>query len=189
MIDRGRPRDWLFVAAVLIGVWALISPTFPAGGSRGYDPSTLARDERLAELERSHTVIPFQLLASFPYVSMYTAEVRQSATRPPIPARVRDLSGRRVAIDGFMLPLDIGSDGINQFLLNASYDMCQFGAPVVLNQQVEVTMTEGRRTAFTHLPLRVYGVLDVGEVFEDGKLRSLYRLQAEAVGPPRFGHY
>jgi hypothetical protein len=189
MTGRALSRDWLYVVAAFVGICAWLWAVRPARDSYGYDPSTIARGDRLAELARTHSPTSFQLLSSFPYVSIASPATRQSAIRPPIPPQVLALRGRQVAIDGFMLPLDITSDGVRTFLLNASYDMCQYGAPMVINQQVEVAMSEGRRTAYTHFPLRVYGTLDVGEVFQRGELVSLYRMRAEAVGPPGLGYY
>jgi hypothetical protein len=189
MTPGARSRDWLYLALVFVGICVWLWAARPARDNRGYDASTIARGEQLEELGRTHTLTSFRLLSSFPYVSVTSPAIRQYALRPQIPAQVLALNGRRVALDGFMLPLDITSEGVRTFLLNASYDMCQYGAPVVINQQVEVTMTRGRRTAYTHSAMRVFGTLEVGEAFSRGELVSLYRLQAEAVGPPGLGYY
>jgi hypothetical protein len=105
-----------------------------------------------------------------------------------VPDEIRRLSGRKVAVDGFMMPLDFVGGAVTRFVLNASYDMCLFGAPSSATERIDVEMARGRTVPFTHRPLRVYGVLDVGAQWEAGRVTSLYRLQAHAVGEPGLGY-
>ena len=80
-----------------------------------------------------------------------------------------------------MLPLDLDQNGVSQFLLNGSFDMCYFGAPVKMNEWVLVTMKGGKKTPFTHLATLVYGTLSVGEEMKNGRVMSLYRMQADGA--------
>lgn len=105
------------------------------------------------------------------------------ANQPPniIPASVKALNGRKIAVRGFMLPLDLDQDGVSQFLLNGSFDMCYFGAPVRMNEWILVTMKDGKKTPFTHLATMVYGTVEVGEEVKNGRVLSLYRMHADAA--------
>jgi hypothetical protein len=98
-----------------------------------------------------------------------------------VPAAIKALNGRLVSIEGFMLPLDLNPDGVSQFMLNASIDMCYFGAPVRMNEWILVKMKGGRRAKFTHLALNVKGRLEVGEEMKNGRVASLYRLEADSA--------
>ncbi len=80
-----------------------------------------------------------------------------------------------------MLPLDFNGDGVSEFLLNASYDMCYFGAPTLPHQFVVVRMSGGRRTRFVHTPVAVYGTLRVHEERRNGRVVSLYQMDGEAI--------
>jgi hypothetical protein len=102
-----------------------------------------------------------------------------------LPASVKALDGKAVKIRGFILPLDITPDGVSEFILNGTIDMCYFGAPVALNEWILVTMKGGLRTPMTHLPVMVAGDLEVGELIEHGQVTSLYRMRADGVMPTK----
>jgi hypothetical protein len=59
--------------------------------------------------------------------------------------------------------------------------MCYFGAPVRMNEWILVRMKGGKRAKFTHLALNVKGKLEVGEEMKNGRVASLYRLEADAA--------
>jgi hypothetical protein len=134
--------------------------------------------------------VAFAELASFPYETPGlsgegTAEERPRAKPAPreIPRRILALSGARVAINGFMMPMDFDGGGVSEFLLNGNYDMCAFGAPSGLNEWVLARLTGGRRTRFVgHAPITVYGTLDVGERERNGRVESLYRMEVDFIG-------
>ncbi len=51
----------------------------------------------------------------------------------------------------------------------------------MMNQWVLVRVRDDQRVLFSHSPIRVYGQLEVGEEIRDGRVVSLYRMQAERV--------
>ena len=56
------------------------------------------------------------------------------------------------------------------------------GATPQPNHWIDVTLPEGERTAFYSLdPVAAYGRIEVGELFEDGFLISLFRMRADYV--------
>lgn len=123
---------------------------------------------------KGYTALSFANLSAFDY----TPGMPVSA----LPVDVRSADGRKVSIHGFMLPLEVTARGVTQFLLNDSFDMCQFGlgsgAP---NQWVEVVMSDGRRVPYTHRPITVVGTFSLGERRRNGRVLTLYRLAAERV--------
>ncbi len=181
------PRRWgeaAALTAVFVGalVWLLAADGAGGPGVPVVDGSTIVRSDRLDEFARTHHQLTFRTLSSFAYFETpQLAEVPTVSERETIPEEIRKLNGVRVSVDGYMLPLDFDKGGVGTFILNASYDMCQFGAPTVVTQRVDVTMTDNRRTAYTHMPIRVYGVLEVGEEYQSGRVISIYRMKADAV--------
>ncbi len=99
-----------------------------------------------------------------------------------IPEEIKNLSGKRVSIAGFMLPVDVDDEGnVREFALNGNYDMCFYGAPSQINQWIHVKMKDGVKAKFSHSPTTVSGTLEVGELVEDGQVVSLYRLTGDKV--------
>jgi len=125
--------------------------------------------------------VDFNTLSNYDYELPDPLDPSAKHPNNVIPATVKALNGKQVAIEGFMLPLDLTPAGVSQFLLNASIDMCYFGAPVRMNEWILVTMKDGKRASFTHLALTVKGRLEVGEVFRNGRVTSLYRLDADSA--------
>jgi hypothetical protein len=179
-------RRWVEpVALVLVFVGALVWLLGADGSSvpsAVFDRTTMVRTDQVDEFDRRHRQVTFMTLSSFEYFETpQLAGVPTSSARETIPEEIRKLNGTRVSVDGFMLPLDFDNGGVSQFILNASFDMCQFGAPTVVTQRVDVAMTNSRRTGYTHTPIRVYGLLEVGEEYQDGRVVSIYRMKADAV--------
>ena len=84
-----------------------------------------------------------------------------------------------------MMPLNANREGTTEFVLNGSYDMCGFGGPVMINQWAMIKFIGKGKVPYTHRPLTVFGTLEVGEEYKEGRLYSLYRLKADAVSTPK----
>jgi hypothetical protein len=125
--------------------------------------------------------VDFNKLSNYEYELPDPFDPTPRTLQNTIPDAVKALDGRQVSIEGFMLPLDLNPDGVSQFMLNASIDMCYFGAPVRMNEWILVKMKGGTRAKFTHLALNVKGRLDVGEEMKNGRVASLYRLEADSA--------
>jgi hypothetical protein len=130
---------------------------------------------------QTYQPVTFNALSSYEYELPDPFDPNPQPLRNTIPDPIRALDGRMVAIEGFMLPLDITPDGVSQFMLNGYLDMCYFGAPVRMNEWILVTMKGGRRARFTHLAITVRGRLEVGEEMRNGRVASLYRLVADTA--------
>jgi hypothetical protein len=131
---------------------------------------------RDGEVPTGYSKVGFEVLAGFDTGEDPYGLPPESVT---IPSRVKALDGERAFLKGFMLPLNGDDEGVTEFLLNAAQDMCFFGAPVRVNDFVHVKMASGTRAVFSHLPIAVWGRLTVAEVRRDGRVVSLYLLDAE----------
>jgi hypothetical protein len=167
---------------VIVVMWWLLGTGAPRRmDDAQVDRSTLVPEDRLDDWEANHRATSFSELASYLYIEpQRLAGIPTESAFSTIPPEIRALHGQRVYVDGFMMPLDYDG-GVRMFVLNASYDMCQFGAPSIPNQRIDVTMTKDRRTVYVHTPIRVFGTLEVGEEFDRGQLVSIYRMKADGI--------
>jgi hypothetical protein len=123
--------------------------------------------------------VGFNILSGYDWEMPDPLDPTAKAPSNVIPASIKALDGKPVFLKGFMLPLDLDADGVTKFMLNASIDMCYFGAPVRLNDWIMITMKPGKKAKFTHLPTGVWGRLEVGEEVRNGRTVSIYRMLAE----------
>ncbi len=93
-----------------------------------------------------------------------------------LPDWVQALDGRRVRIEGYMA---VGTpEGQETFEL--VWDSCGCGTSQP-HHFVEVTVPDGDSTRFDPELIGVEGRFSVGEVIEDGFVKSLFRLKAESI--------
>ncbi len=126
------------------------------------------------------------VLASFEYElpDPLTLKNPMAVPRPDVfPDKVKALNGRHVIAEGFMIPLDVTPNGASMFVLNPDVDVCMFGVPPRLTDWVLVTMPPGQRALVSHLPTIVKGRLSVGEEIRNGRVTSLYRIEADSAVP------
>jgi hypothetical protein len=103
-----------------------------------------------------------------------------------IPAKIKELNGKKVSIEGFMLPSEIEKGKIKSFILLKDIMGCCFGMVPMMNEWVFVKMAGDTTCEFTpDVPITVDGTLEVGEEIKDDTVMSLYRLIADKVHPPK----
>lgn len=177
------PRISLALTVLAVALALFILTSLPLGRAGEMDASTVVPPSRFAEMAQTFAPVSFSLLSGFFYGDPPGLSEAETGRRPdPIPPQVLALDGRQVAVAGFMLPLDYDGTGVSEFLLNASYDMCYFGAPTRPNDFIVVRMSGGRRTEFVHTPIVVFGTLTVREERSRDRVVSLYTMEAEGVG-------
>lgn len=125
----------------------------------------------------------FDKLGSYPYEVF---ELKEGVTlKEQIPASVKELDGKKIAIKGFMLPYRNNGESVTEFILLRNQGLCCFGMVPRMNEWVHVTMAEGKGAPYAvDLPITVFGTLSVGEVYEKNVLMSLYRMEGTAVIVP-----
>lgn len=130
-----------------------------------------------------HEDLTFDKLGSYPYEVF---ELKEGVTpREQIPASVKELDKRKIAIKGFMLPYRNNGESVTEFILLRNQGLCCFGMVPRMNEWVHVTMAEGTGAPYAvDLPITVFGTLAVGEVYEKNVLMSLYRMESTVVVVP-----
>jgi len=100
-----------------------------------------------------------------------------------LPESLRELDGKDVALDGYMLPLEWEGKEVRSFMLVRDMASCCFGGMPMPDEWVEVTMAAGRTTEyFPYIPVLVTGALSIGgEVDDLGYVTGAYRLTAVSV--------
>lgn len=131
------------------------------------------------DVPKGYQYVGFNILSGYDWEMPDPLDPTAKVPKNEIPTSVKALNGKPVYLKGFMLPLDLDAQGVTKFMLNASIDMCYFGAPVRLNDWIMITMKPGKKAKFTHLPTGVWGRLEVGEEIKNGRTVSIYRLTAD----------
>lgn len=186
-----RTAVWLCIFLAfgwLVGGQLFKGKPKPAPGKSGGDTWLVGeKNPRVKELSRQYNAINFNNISDYYYYTPDPLETPDPAMvkKSKIPDEIKALNGKQVAISGFMLPINANRDGATEFVLNGNYDMCGFGGPVSINQWAMVKYVGKGKVPYTHLPLTVFGQLEVGEEYRDGHLYSLYRMKANAVSMPQ----
>ena len=122
------------------------------------------------------------LIVSFDDLAFrYPTEVQVG--RDPYPPGVRKLDGRKVAIAGYMVPVDVGGGKVRSFLLSRSMLGCCFADSPGITEMIKVQRADGGPLAYEQT-VRVTGTLVVGEEKDaDGVVENVYRIRADALAP------
>lgn len=95
------------------------------------------------------------------------------------PNQVKALNGKKVAITGFMLPVDFDRGVVRSFLLLKDQTGCCFGVMPRINEFVYVKMQGGDSAEFmTDVPITVSGRFGVDE---KNLVGSLYTMKADEI--------
>lgn len=94
-----------------------------------------------------------------------------------IPANVKALDGRKVRVEGFMMPLKMEKGGVRQFLLMRNQMMCCYGIAPQANEWIVVDVVGDPIAARMDEPIYVTGLFRVGVIREDGAFIGIYRLE------------
>jgi len=118
----------------------------------------------------------FDELSGFDY-ALYSSD---AAVKHEIPAKILALSGKKIAVDGYMMPLKYEAGGAKKFILMKNQFGCCYGGTPKLNEWIEVTMEGGAVAEYQqHVLITAFGVLDVKEEQKDGFATSLYKMRGE----------
>ncbi|MDE0301461.1 MAG: DUF3299 domain-containing protein [Candidatus Poribacteria bacterium] len=99
-----------------------------------------------------------------------------------IPPKIKALSGEKIEVEGFMLPLVGEDDNLESFVLLENQLACCFGAIPLLNEWIYVRVPKRKRIRSHQDELiMLYGTLRVGAEFEDGMLNGIYHLELDRL--------
>lgn len=161
--------------------------------------NTLARARAIAEKMETNgfrTNATGHLLVSFAMLSGFKCDTYMEIEPPhrfpvvklrdPIPQYVRPLHERKVAVNGFMLPLRTTAKGCTDFLLVRDQASCCFGATPKMNHWIHVTAPDPGLRVVTGRPITVLGTLRVGPFVENGSVSSIYEMAGDKLELPDY---
>jgi len=127
--------------------------------------------------------ITFAKLGGYRYYppASRTKPGEKPVAKSAIPEAVRALDGRKVSIEGYMIPIDFQKGKIMSFILSKAMFGCCYGDSPQINEVIKVVSADGKPMSYLTMP-RVTGILEVGEEFDsEGYIDSIYRIKADAV--------
>lgn len=130
----------------------------------------LAEDIKSGKLKGLDQFLPFDELTSWPYEDGLKG----------MPKRVKELSGKKVLMTGFMLPID-EVQNIKEFLLVQSLWSCCYGSPPDIHGIVRVVMPKGKTTDYYFDPLKITGTFKVEATMMDGYCVDIFQLHVDAI--------
>ena len=99
-----------------------------------------------------------------------------------IPKDIKQLSGSKVRLKGFMIPMD-QAENITQFALVPSLFACCFGQPPQIQHTIVVNCPKGKAVAYCPDEIIVEGELKVEEKRDDGYIVSIFEVTTSSVKP------
>jgi len=163
-----RDRAFLPIAVLLLCLAGGCSRA--AADETTYKGGIFPDAQTLAKLEKAYSPVRFNLLTSYEF---------QSGMK--LPAEVRALDGKKIAIDGFVMQTANTKEGLSEFLLINYFDGCCWGAFTSINQAITVAVDKPGARIQEYELVRVYGTLSVGERLNAGQTVDVYRMTADAI--------
>lgn len=99
-----------------------------------------------------------------------------------IPADVKALTGSKLRLHGFMIPMD-QAENITQFALVPSLFACCYGQPPQIQHTIVVTCPKGKAVGYCPDEIVVEGTLKVQEKKDDGYIVSIFDMDVSSVKP------
>lgn len=165
----------------------LISAT-PAPAMAAAPTTAMAAPASAARKNGDYMAIGFDKLSNYKFempdetAGPSTNPVAPSAER--IPAPVRALDKKPVALSGFMLPLRVADGAVTEMLIMKDQSMCCYGNIPRINDWVSVKMKGKGVKPIMDQPVTLFGKLHVGEIRENGYLVGIYEMDGEnMIGP------
>ncbi|MCD8533254.1 MAG: DUF3299 domain-containing protein [Verrucomicrobia bacterium] len=146
------------------------------------DPAPLANDPNFLDVN-------FNQLASFKYdipdsFMLLKEGDPEPTNKPVIPESIRGLSGKKVAVTGFMLPLKVENGLVTELLLMRDQSMCCFGTVPEINEWISVKADKEGFKPINDQAVTFFGELRVDEIRENGYLVGIYEMDGyRMVGP------
>jgi hypothetical protein len=142
---------------------------------------------RAAEAPKAggYEAVGFDRLASYTFTAPDYDPTVANASPPSgadqIPAAIKALDRKKVAVTGFMLPTKMDKGLVVEFLLVKDAMMCCYGVMPKVNEWVVVKMTGAGVKPLMDTPITFDGTLRVGEMYENGYLTGVYLLEGERM--------
>ena len=134
-----------------------------------------------------YTPLSFRLLQEFDYNVEWERDGKEfdfSAYAERVPESVRQQSGAKIAVEGFMIPTIVDENNlVKEFLLLPDQMSCCFGQTPEANGWVVVAASEGVDVLMDRI-IRVTGILVVEERWDEEFFVGLYHMDCQDITGP-----
>lgn len=143
---------------------------------------TIDFEKTLAYEGENYLQLSFEHLTGIPPEQMGLVHAPSDITEESLSAEIKALHGKKIVIEGYMLPVHFEEGKTNKFLLVCYQLGCCFGRMPQLTEQILVTMQnpEGIDSLPSYALCEVYGTLEVGQ--KEDTQKTLFRIQGVHVG-------
>ena len=197
---KNRRSAWLnfaMVSAVVVGlslgVFQLLPKSHPMRALRGVSDRTgqalesgTAQGASLAT--EAYQSLTFNMLTSYPFREPNWAKMEDPAyiaslkLDEQISPQIQAMNGKKVEIQGFMLPLDMSEGNLRTFMLLKDQMACCFGNIPRLNEWVYVRVPKKKQVSIHQdIVITLLGTLRVGAKFEGEVLTGIYHLELDEI--------
>ena len=130
-----------------------------------------------------------QLSSGYTYVDLKAMSTftfdQAEGTINDVPARWRELDGKKVVLHGEMWQPQVAGPLVTDFELVYSIAKCCFSGPPQIQHFVHSRAMPGAKLGYYDGTVEVKGVLHVNVKKEQGRVTSVYQLDVESVEPVR----
>ena len=195
---RGMWLSYAMVGVVVIGlslgVFQLLPKSHPMRALRDVmsertDQGFELRTAQVSKLAtEGYQSLTFNMLTSYPFREPNWAKMEDPAyigslkLDEQISPQIQAMSGKKVEIQGFMLPLDMSGGNLRTFMLLKDQMACCFGNMPRLNEWVYVRVPEKKKIDIHQdVLITLLGTLRVGTKFEGVVLTGIYHLDLDRI--------
>jgi hypothetical protein len=166
------------------------------GGIPGAMPSPTLYIPQAPKATGGYAPISFSELSGFFYWNPIDyidgdpnpAKETRDKSRSKVPMSVMAYNGKKIAITGFMIPVDEDEKYVVQtFILAKSQMTCCYGATPLPNEWLFATMAPKTSKVMDQMdvPLTVYGTLSINPGLTDAAMPTLYKMTVNKVEGPK----
>ena len=197
---KNRRGAWLnfamvtgVVVALSLGVFQLLPESHPMRALRGSSDRANQASEAVTVkgtplATETHQALTFNMLTSYPFREPNWAKMEDPAyiaslkLNEQISPQIQAMNGKKVEIQGFMLPLDMLEGNLRTFMLLKDQMACCFGNMPRLNEWVYVRVPEKQKVSVHQdVLVTLLGTLRVGTKFEGVVLTGIYHLDLDRI--------
>lgn len=136
--------------------------------------------------------VGFDKLAAFEYTIVDAAtgasaeEIEKAKQRDQVPDWIKVYQDKRIALTGFLMPLQMENGLAKKFIMMRDITTCCFGNVPNMNEYVIVTMKSGGVKPIQDVPVVLVGTFKIAEKYENGYVVALYQMEGEKfLGPKK----
>ena len=147
------------------------APTDPAARA------ALAAEAPRPKSREGYQSVTFSELSDFPFS---TDENGVLLPDSKVPTEISELNGKKVALSGFLVPIEYVEDKVSGVILVRNQLLCCYGEEPQLNEWVLINV-DPPVEPITDLPVTFFGDFEASPDMEQEQVISLYRMNANGM--------